>query len=184
MCFGGSAVKVPNSRSITLRISEPDTTSSTFHALVFPTSMYSMNLNETPRSRHARASGTIWSSFTPFRITAFTLTKRPMFFAASMPSRIKPGVNCFVSDMAWNVASFMASRLTVTLSKPASWSALACALSKAPLVVRAMSSSGPLSRSMEISSGRSLRNRGSPPVSLTLRSPQESSEDTTKQISS
>lgn len=110
------------------------------------------------------------SSLRPRRITQFSLMRRnPARFAAAMPagtSRRRP-----VRVNAPKRSSRRLSRLTLTRARPAAFNGAANCARRAPLVVRA-SSSSPGRRAMRSTSVvKPGRTSGSPPVSRIRRTP-------------
>ena len=153
------------------RISEALTTSSRLHPLVVPTSMYSMNRTAMSLLENLSTISMISFSFEFLLTTVLIFTgPKPTDSAASIPA-ITAATVWPESVIAAKVASSMASRLTVTLSRPAAERAGAYLGSRTPLVVIAISAS--LIESMDTKSWRFLRNSGSPPVSLIFFTPKE-----------
>ncbi len=87
-------------------------------------------------------------------------------------------------DIARNVAGTIESTLNVSRCRPASRSVCASGASRLPLVVNAMSSMPGTAASLRTSSGRSRRNKGSPPVRRSLRTPSPAKIEARRSISS
>ena len=156
--------------------------------LVLPTSMYSMKRSTTPLPRKWRAIGTISWSLVPRRTTMLTLIgPRPTRCAASMPASTSATAKS-TSFMRRNTASSMASRLTVTRCRPASFKAWALRASSEALVVSVMSIGSPSavrsSASMATRRSTCLRSSGSPPVSRSLRTPWAAKRRASRVVSS
>ncbi len=83
-----------------------------------------------------------------------------------------------------NRASSMASRLTVTRSRPAARRVSALPASRAALVVSVMSPMPATSASIPISRSSLARTRGSPPVTRTLVTPWSAKTRVSRAISS
>ena len=81
-------------------------------------------------------------------------------------------------------SSSMLSRLTVMRRNPASLSPWACWASRYPLVVRVTSVIPSMAATWEMSSGRSVRNSGSPPVMRALETPNSENKRVSLAISS
>ena len=124
--------------------------------------MYSMKRISAPSRAASCTRGPISSSFTPRMSTVSILKPGNTRAAASSPSRTRGSSSDRVS--AVNRAASSVSRLTVIRCSPAAFSAFAIGASRMPLVVSATSSHGTAATSCAISTGRSRRNSGSPPV--------------------
>ncbi len=108
---------------------------------------------------------------------------RPALTASRMPSSTRSLLPRLPLISA-NTASSRESRLTVTRSIPAAFSAAACAPSSMPFVVSARSSMPSIRLRSPIRSGRFWRNNGSPPVMRNLRTPSFWNTCATRTISS
>src|SRR6266540_1109209 len=86
--------------------------------------------------------------------------------------------------ISWNRCRSSESSETVTRSSPASASGRASRSRRKPFVVIEMSTSGSTSRSMRTNVGSSARTVGSPPVSLSERTPRKRNSRTSLVISS
>ncbi|MNC47907.1 hypothetical protein D3C75_969940 [compost metagenome] len=125
----------------------------------------------------------ISSSLMPFMSTTLSLIgERPAASAASIPfstlATSPPRV--IMAKRSWR----RESRLMFTRDKPACLSRAALAGSIRPLVVSDISSMPGIAAIMATSFSKSLRTRGSPPVSRILLNPRGASASTTAVISS
>ena len=158
-----------SSTPIIALISSAVTTSSIFHPLVFPTSIYSMKRIAISLLENLSTRSNISSSLEFFLTTVLILIgPKPTDSAASIPA-ITEATVWPESVIAANVDSSTASRLTVTRSRPAADRAGAYLGRRTPFVVIAISTF--LIESMEIRSGRFFRRRGSPPVRRIFSTP-------------
>ena len=143
--------------------------------LVAPTSMYSMKRSTMPLPRKWRAIGTHLVVVDAALHDHVDLDRRqPAASAASMPASTS-ATGKSASFMRRNTASSSASRLTVTLDRPAAFSALALRASSEPLVVSVTSSGRHRHCAARISiatnSSMCRRSSGSPPVNRSLVTP-------------
>ncbi|MNY17465.1 hypothetical protein D3C86_1507860 [compost metagenome] len=132
--------------------------------------------------------GTISASLVPCLTTMLTLIgARPTAWAVSMPSRTSRTAKS-TSFILRNVASSMASRLTLTRDRPALRSDCALRPSSDALVVSVRSSGLPETVSMRASISTSfsmfLRSSGSPPVSRIFSTPCDTNTRAARSISS
>ncbi|KGS53727.1 molybdenum cofactor biosynthesis A domain protein [Burkholderia pseudomallei MSHR5609] len=138
-----------------------------------------MNARSSRCARAKRTRSSTSSSLRPRRITQFSLMRRnPARFAAAMPagtSRRRP-----VRVNVPKRSSRRLSRLMLTRARPAAFNGAANCARRAPLVVRA-SSSSPGRRAMRSTSVvKPGRTSGSPPVSRIRRTPSASSVSTSE----
>jgi hypothetical protein len=153
--------------------------------------MYSIMRNVCPLARANSTSAGISVSFTPRRITAFSLIcVKPASAAAATPSRTLSRGSA-LPDIRVNVSGVSESSETVIRFSPAARSGSASLASSEPFVVRAMSSGSPPSTSLASSArksatsrSRSRRTSGSPPVMRSVRAPSATSSRATTAISS
>ena len=177
-------------RPIASTISAALSTASGRQPLRLPTSMNSIRRSSTPRSRASAARGSSWSSLRPRWITALSLRapsagSKPAAWACSIAastfasSTSPAGAPPASPAIAATAAPSAPSRLRVRRSRPARRRARArSALSRAPLLVRAISARHPpgarrqrAAAAIRVSSwGFSS---GSPPVRRRLRAPSD-----------
>ena len=159
--------------SIRSRISRAGTTFEGSHRFRVPTSMYSMNRKIVSGLRNRSAISRISWSLTSRRMTALIFTgTSPASMAASIPSRTR-WRSPRPPEVRVKVSGSRVGRLTVTRSTPASASSSARRGRSIPFVVRARSRIPGISRSISTKRVRSLRIRGSPPVSRIFSTPRE-----------
>ena len=145
--------------------------------------IYSMNRISICFSRANFAKLTTSSSLVPLMQTVFNLILwNPAFMPASMPSRVCS--NPSLLQRSLNRSGSKVSRLIVMRFKPACFKATAWLFSNIPLVVRLRSLISFICDRNPTKVERSLRRRGSPPVSLTLLTPRVTAIFTKAVISS
>ncbi len=150
--------------------------------------MYSMNRRMSPSERAQRARGSTESSFIPRRTTVLTLIGvRPASRAAVIPSStFETGKSTPFIDP--KTSSSSESSDTVIRCSPASASGPARDRSADPFVVSVRSTGSPsgvrIAASDEMSTGRSRRTSGSPPVIRSFPTPSSTKTRASRSISS
>ena len=167
-----------------LRISAPLSTSSRSHASSASSGMNSIQRTTYGLRRASSANASTSSSLKPRMATAFTLIGRRLGYFSHSSS---PASTCGRASRRVMWANFSrtgVSMLTLIRRSPASTRSPHISFSRKPLVVRLRLFSPSMRDSFSISTGRSRRTVGSPPVRRTSSMPMRTKMRTSRSISS